>query len=134
MQALGAAEGYVLAEIAVTHYPGLDPANVPYLIFPSYAVPDKTSAGYVMELQLTYPDVVFGFNLLPQIDFYHDFKGTSPNTIPFVEGRKALFVGLNFDQNSVWKGQIGYTTFFGGGLSNIIRDRDFLGASASFAF
>ncbi len=134
MRALGAAEGYALAEIAVTYYPGLDPANVPYLIFPSYAVPDKTSAGYVMELQLTYPDVLFGFNLLPQIDFYHDFKGTSPNTIPFVEGRKALFLGLNFDQNSVWKGQIGYTTFFGGGLSNIIRDRDFLGASASFAF
>jgi hypothetical protein len=134
MRAVGAAEGYVLAEIATTYYPGLDPAHVPYLIFPSYAIPNKTSAGYVIEMQLTYPDAVFGFNLLPQIDFYHDFEGTSPNTIPFVEGRKAVFVGLNFDQNSVWKGQIGYTSFFGGGLSNIVRDRDFLGASASFAF
>jgi Protein of unknown function (DUF1302) len=134
MQAVGAAEGYALAEIAVTHFPGLDPRNVPYLIFPSYAVPDKTSAGYVFELALTYPDALFGFNITPQLDFYHDFEGTSPNTIPFVEGRKALFLALNFDLNSVWKGQIGYTNYFGGGHSNIIRDRDFLGASVSFAF
>ena len=134
MRAVGAAEGYMLAEIAVTVFPGLDPRNVPYLIFPSYAVPDKTSAGYVLELALTYPDAVLGFNLTPQLDFYHDFEGTSPNTLPFVEGRKAVFMALNFDMNSVWKGQIAYTSYFGGGLSNIIRDRDFLGASVSFAF
>ena len=134
MRAAGAAEGYVLAEMAITHYPGLDPAHVPYLIFPSYAAPDNTSAGYVIEMALTYPDVFYGFNLTPQIDFYHDFSGTSPNTIPFVEGRKAVFLGLNFDLNSVWRGQMGYTTYFGGGLSNIIRDRDFLGFSASFSF
>jgi Protein of unknown function (DUF1302) len=134
MQAVGAAEGYALAEIAVTYFPSLDPRHVPYLIFPSYAVPDKTSAGYVFELALTYPDALYGFNLTPQIDFYHDFEGTSPNTIPFVEGRKAVFLALNFDLNSVWKGQIGYTSYFGGGNTNIIRDRDFLGVSASFAF
>ena len=134
MRAVGAAEGYMLAEIAVTVFPGLDPRNVPYLIFPSYAVPDKISAGYVLELALTYPDAVLGFNLTPQLDFYHDFEGTSPNTLPFVEGRKAVFMALNFDMNSVWKGQIAYTSYFGGGLSNIIRDRDFLGASVSFAF
>ncbi len=134
MRTLGAAEGYALGEIAVAHYPNLDPSSVPYLIFPSYATPSKTSAGYVVEIALTYPDALFGFNVTPQLDFFHDFSGTSPNTLPFVEGRKAVFFGLNFDLNSVWKGQIGYTNYFGGGLSNIIRDRDFLGASASFAF
>ncbi len=134
MQAVGASEGYVLAELAVTRYPGLDPAHVPYLIFPSYAVPDKTSAGYVIEMGLTYPHAAFGVNLTPQIDFYHDFSGTSPNSLPFVEGRKAVFLGLNFDIHSVWRGQLGYTSYFGGGLSNILRDRDFFGASASFSF
>ena len=134
MRALGAAEGYVLAEMAITHYPNLDQKNIPYLIFPSYAVPDDTSAGYVFEIGLTYPHAIFGLNLTPQIDFAHDFSGTSPNTLPFVEGRKSFFVGLNFDMDSVVRGQIGYGAFFGGGLTNIITDRDFFSASISYAF
>lgn len=134
MRGLGAAEGYVLAEAAVTHYPKLDPANVPYLIFPSYEVPTKTSWGYVVEVGITYPNAFLGLNVTPQIDFVHDVKGISPNTLPFVEGRKSFFFGLNFDSKSVWKGQIGYTTFWGGGISNILRDRDFFTASVSYAF
>lgn len=134
MQSLGASEGYVLSEIAATYYPNLDTRNVPYLIFPSYAVPDKISAGYVFEIGLTYPRALFGVNLTPQIDFTHDFSGIAPNTLPFVEGRKSVFLGLNFDLKSVWRGQLGYSNFFGGGSSNIIRDRDFFSASVSFAF
>lgn len=134
MRALGAAEGYALAEIAATYYPNLDTRNIPYLIFPSYKVPDKISAGYVFEIGLTYPHALFGFNVAPQIDFTHDVSGTSPNTIPFVKGRKSLFLGVNFDKDRTWRGQIGYTTYFGGGFTNIISDRDFFGASASFSF
>lgn len=134
MKGLGAAEGYVLAEVAVTHYPNLDTAHIPYLIFPSYATPNKTSWGYVLEVGMTYPDAFAGINLTPQIDFTHDVRGISPNTIPFVEGRKSLFVGLNFDRNSVWKGQLGISHFWGGGLSNIMRDRSFLAASIAYTF
>ncbi len=86
MKALGAAEGYILAEAAVTHYPDLDPSTKPYLIFPSYAVPTKTSWGYVIELGLTYPNAFgSGFNLTPQFDFAHDVAGISPNALPFVK-------------------------------------------------
>lgn len=134
MKGLGAAEGYVLAEAAVTHFPKLDTANVPYLIFPSYELPSKTSWGYVVEAALTYPNAIMGINVTPQIDFTHDVNGISPNTIPFVEGRKSLFVGLNFDRRSVWRGQIGYSTYWGGGISNILRDRDFYSASLSYSF
>jgi hypothetical protein len=134
MKGLGAAEGYVLTELAVAHYPKLDTANVPYLIFPSYELPNKTSWGYVVEVGMTYPDAFAGFNLTPQIDFTHDVKGISPNTIPFVEGRKSLFLGLNFDKGGVWKGQLGVSHFWGGGLSNILRDRSFLAASVSYSF
>ena len=134
MRALGASEGYVLAEIAATHFPGLDPRHVPYLIFPSYDVPDKTSAGYVMEISLTYPNAFGSYTLIPVVDFYHDFSGTTPNALPFVEGRKSVFLGVTADYNNFYKFQVGYTNYFGGGSSNIVRDRDFLGVSASIGF
>ncbi|MFO1283328.1 MAG: DUF1302 domain-containing protein [Burkholderiales bacterium] len=135
MKALGAAEGYVLAEAAVAHYPNLKPSEIPYYVFPSYEVPDKTSWGYVVEVALTYPNVFnSGINLVPQIDFTHDVSGITPNALPFVEGRKSFFFGLNFDSNNIWKGQIGYTHYWGGGVSNTLRDRDFLGANISYSF
>jgi hypothetical protein len=135
MKGLGAAEGYMLAEAAITHYPKLNPSVIPYLIFPSYAVPTKTSYGYVLEVGLTYPNAFnSGINVTPQFDFSHDLKGITPNSLPFVEGRKAAFFGVNFDRNSVWRGQVGYTTFWGGGLSNQLRDRDFFSASLSRSF
>jgi hypothetical protein len=135
MKGLGAAEGYVLAEAAVTHYPDLDPSKIPYLIFPSYEIPTRTSAGYVIEIGLTYPHAFgSGVNLTPQIDFTHDVTGISPNTLPFVKGRKSLFLGVNYDIDSVWRGQIGMSRFFGGGLTNAIRDRSFFSASVSYSF
>jgi hypothetical protein len=135
MKALGASEGYVLAEAAVTHYPNLDPARIPYLIFPSYAVPTKTSYGYVVDVGLTYPDAFgSGVNMMPQLVLTHDVKGTTPNALPFVEGRKAAFFGLNFDRNSQWRGQLGFSTFWGGGFSNQLRDRDFVSVSLSRSF
>ena len=57
VKALGAAEGTLLAEVAVTHYPDLQIGTVPYLIFPSYANPTKTSWGYAFEFDLSYPRV-----------------------------------------------------------------------------
>lgn len=135
VKALGASEGTVLAEVAVTHYPNLDLANVPYLIFPSYASPTKTSWGYAFELDLSYPHVWGSdWNLVQVTVFTHDVGGISPNTLPFVKGRRSLFVGFNFDKDSVWKLQAGYAAFFGGGLNNIIRDRDNLSISLSYSF
>jgi Protein of unknown function (DUF1302) len=135
VKALGAAEGTLLAEVAVTHYPKLQIGTVPYLIFPSYESPTKTSWGYAFEFDLSYPRV-WGtdWNLTQTTVFTHDVGGISPNTLPFVKGRKSLFLGLLFDNSSVWKAQFGYTAFFGGGLSNIVRDRDNLSASLSYSF
>jgi hypothetical protein len=135
VKALGAAEGTLLAEVAVTHYPNLKVGAVPYLIFPSYESPTKTSWGYAMELDLSYPRVWGSdWNLTQVTVFTHDVSGISPNTLPFVKGRKSLFVGFNFDKDATWKLQLGYTAFFGGGLSNIIRDRDNVSASLSYSF
>jgi len=134
-RALGAAEGYVMAEAAVTHYPGLDLSGaVPYLLN-NYTLPTKTSWGYVAEFGLTYANLLqSGWTMSPVLDFYHDVKGTSPNTIPFVEGRKALALGLNFDLHNTFKAGLGYTAFFGGGSLNLMRDRDVLSASLQYIF
>jgi hypothetical protein len=119
----------------VTHYPDLKIGQVPYLIFPSYANPTKTSWGYAMEFDLSYPHVWGSdWNLTQVTVFTHDVGGISPNTLPFVKGRKSLFLGFNFDKDSVWKAQFGYAAFFGGGLTNIIRDRDNVSASLSYSF
>lgn len=132
---LGAADGSFLAEVAVTRYPGLDLSGaVPYLLN-NYKMPDKTSWGYVLELGLTYANIFqSGWTMSPLIDFYHDVRGTSPTALPFVEGRKALALNLNFDYHNEWKGNIGYSAFWGGGNMNMIRDRDVLSMSISRTF
>ena len=72
-----------------------DSATVPYLIFPSYESPTKTSWGYALEFDLSYPRVWGSdWNLTQSTVFTHDVGGISPNTLPFVKGRKSLFVGL----------------------------------------
>jgi small ligand-binding sensory domain FIST len=70
----------------------------------------------------------------PIVDWYHHVHGTSPNTIPFIQGYKALSVGLNFDFHNVWKVGVNYSTFSGGGNLNLMRDRDVLGATVSYTF
>lgn len=134
-RALGAADGAFLFEVAATHYPGLDLSGaVPYLLN-NYAMPDKTSWGYVAEVSLTYANVFnSGWTATPIVDFYHDVKGTSPNTMPFVEGRKALAMGVTFDYHNQWKVGVGYSNFFGGGNLNVVRDRDVATATVSYAF
>jgi hypothetical protein len=134
-QALGAADGYFMGEAAVTYYPDLDLSGaIPYLLN-DYSLPTRTSWGYVAEFGLTYANVFSsGWTMSPIVDFYHDVKGTSPNTIPFVEGRKALAVGLNFDYHNQWKVGLGYSNFFGGGNLNLMRDRDVASLTMSYTF
>lgn len=134
-RALGAADGAFMAEVAVAHYPGLKlNGEIPYLLN-NYELPTRTSWGYVMEVSLTYANVFnSGWTATPIVDFYHDVKGTSPNTIPFVEGRKALAVGLNFDYHNQWKVGLGYSSFFGGGNLNLMRDRDIASMTVSYTF
>ena len=74
-------------------------------------------------------------DLAPQVDFAHDVHGTSPNALPFIEGRKALTLSLNFDRdNGKWKVNVGATRFWGGGSNNLAIDRDLFFASMSRSF
>ncbi len=134
-KALGAVDGFILAEAAVAHYPGLDRSGVTPYFLPDYSLPDKTSWGYVVEAALNYPNAWgTGVTLTPQIDWYHDVNGTTPNGLPFVEGRKALTLSLFANYRDNWKGGIQWVNFSGGGANNLMRDRDFLSASISRSF
>lgn len=134
-KAVGATDGFILAEAAVTHYPGLDTSGVTPYLLSNYDLPDKTSWGYVIEAALNYPNVFdTGITLTPQIDWYHDVNGTTPNALPFVEGRKALTLSLFANYRDDWKAGIQWVNFSGGGGNNVMRDRDFLAASVSYSF
>jgi hypothetical protein len=55
--------------------------------------------------------------------------------LPFVKGRKAMTLSLNFDRdNSKWKVNVGATRFWGGGSNNLAIDRDFFFTSMSRSF
>jgi hypothetical protein len=135
VSATGAADGFILTEAAVTYYPNLDRSGrIPYYL-PNYDIPDGTSWGYVFEMGLNFPNAFdSGIQVTPQIDWFHDVSGTSPNTIPFVEGRKALTLSLFFNYRDRWKGALQWAQFMGGGANNLVRDRDFLSASVSYSF
>lgn len=132
---LGAAEGAFLFEVAATYYPNLDLSGaVPYLLN-NYSMPNKASWGYVAEVSLTYANIFnSGWTAMPIVDFFHDVKGTSPTAVPFVEGRKAVAMGVTFDYHNQWKVGVGYSTFFGGGDLNVLRDRDVATATVSYSF
>lgn len=132
---LGATDGYLLAEAAATWYPHLDKSgNTPYFLS-NYALPTRFSWGYVLEAGLNYPDVFgTGVTLTPQIDWFQDVKGTSPNAVPFVEGRKSMTLSLFANYRDHWKAALQWVRYRGGGDNNLMRDRSFLAASVSYSF
>jgi len=135
LRGTGAAEGTLLFEAAVAYYPSLDRSGKYPILLPNYEMPDKVSTGIVTSFNLVYPHV-FGssVNMTPQIDLLYDIRGTSPNTIPFVEGRLAVTPSLNFEYLNKWRASISYTSFAGGGTNNLMADRDYLAVTFSYSF
>ena len=98
-------------------------------------MPDKVSAGYVIESAVTYPNAFnSGFNWSPQIDWSHGIYGNSPNSIPWQSGVKAATLTLNLNRQNALTLSAAYTWYTGGGSQNLYRDRDFLSLSAAYNF
>jgi hypothetical protein len=95
----------------------------------------ETSWGYQILGQLIYNNAVGAINLLPRIAWRHDVDGISPGPGEnFLQGRKAVTVGLAATYLSSWRGDVSYTNFFGAGDFNLLNDRDFVVASLSYSF
>ena len=107
----------------------------------------RDSWGYVVFYQLEYSDLIAGAKLSPRLAFSHDVHGSGPT---FNQGVKSLSLGASLtsaDKN--WKFDLSYTNYFGGrnyeitdattgytfsSTSNLLKDRDFIAASLSYAF
>lgn len=98
--------------------------------------PDAFSWGYRSVVRSEY-NSVFGSSVTfaPRIAFNHDVNGTTPGPGGnFVEGRKSLTLGSELIYLNQWSFDASYTSFFGAGDRNLIRDRDFVSFSVRYSF
>jgi hypothetical protein len=98
-----------------------------------YATP--LSYGYRLINQLTYEEVLPQLKLTPQLLWFQDLGGKSPQpTGEFISGRKQLLLGLVAGYRNDWTCSLRYSWFFGGGPSNLMSDRGNVQASISYDF
>lgn len=139
LRVLGASEGTLTAETALAHYPKLAlDAGVPYAVTADYHLPTKTSWGMVLAGSVTYPNV-FGTraSLSPDIAISQGISGYSATALPgFVKGAGSAVIGatIDFKVRPETKMRIDFTRNWGGGASNLMRDRNFMTASLSTSF
>ncbi|MGB1580330.1 MAG: DUF1302 domain-containing protein [Nevskiales bacterium] len=93
------------------------------------------SYGYRFISLIRYQDAIWGINLEPLIGIFHDIGGISPGPGGnFIEDRVTTLVGLRFDYLSKWNGEIRYTDYSGGGVSNQQNDRDYIQIFVGYQF
>jgi len=106
--------------------PGTEPAS---------AFPTPAAWGYVLAGRLEYNNAIGAANLIPRFSFAQDVNGISPGPGGnFLEGRKALTLGLGLQYRITWEFDVSYTTLFGAGRYNLLNDRDFVAANIKYSF
>ncbi|HKK16214.1 MAG TPA: DUF1302 family protein, partial [Gammaproteobacteria bacterium] len=71
----------------------------------------------------------------PRFSWRHDVHGISPGPGGnFIEGNKAVTLGVAASYLNEWVADFSYTNFFGAGSQNLLNDRDFLAFSLSYSF
>ena len=71
----------------------------------------------------------------PRLAWAHDADGISPAPGGnFIEGRKSLTLGIDFNYQNAWLIDLAYTSYMGAGRYNLLNDRDFVAASIKFSF
>lgn len=116
------------AAIAGLAHPGkpLEPAD---------HFPDEDSFGYRLAGRLDFNNAIGPINLATRFSWQHDVKGITPGPGgAFIEGRRALTLGANFNYQNKWEFDTSFTTFYGAGRQNEISDRDFIGANLKYTF
>lgn len=96
---------------------------------------DQVSWGYRMLARMQFDNAFKGINLAPRIAWQHDVNGVSPGPGGnFIEGRKAITLGLSGNYQNVYTADISYAHFSGAGRYNLINDRDFIAANIKYSF
>lgn len=97
--------------------------------------PDAASWGYRLLTRWTFNNAFKAVTLQPRIAWQHDVSGVTPGPGgSFIEGRKALTLGLGGIYKQQWSADIGYTNFMGAGRYNLLNDRDFVSANIKYSF
>ncbi len=96
---------------------------------------DATSWGYRLLVRMQFENVFSAINLAPRIAWQHDVNGVSPGPAGnFIQGRKAVTLGLGGTYQNVYSADISYTRYWGAGRYNLINDRDFVAANIKYSF
>src|SRR5690625_3219824 len=95
---------------------------------------DTFSWGYRAVLRAGYNDLFAGVGFNPSLTFAHDVEGNSVVGGNFMQHRKAATLGLNFVYLNNLTVGAQYTSFWGAGYSNKLRDRDNASLSMSYSF
>ncbi|MCG8670557.1 MAG: DUF1302 domain-containing protein [Pseudomonadales bacterium] len=123
--------------------PGTQGRGVPDALLPKRGLPccdrdswsDAFSWGYALRMQADYPGILGSFTLQPSITFKHDVSGIAPsNAMGFIEGNKALRLGLSAEYQSTTKLAVDFTGFDGDEKRNLLHDRDFVTLTLSHTF
>lgn len=102
---------------------------------PSSAFADATSWGYRVVAKLDFNNAIGAITLSPRVAWSHDVNGTTPGPGGnFVDGRKAVTLGLGANYQNQWTTDLSYTEYFGAGRYNLINDRDFLALNIKYSF
>ncbi|MCU0758715.1 MAG: DUF1302 domain-containing protein [Steroidobacteraceae bacterium] len=114
------------AELASRHFGEVEPLS---------RFADSTSWGYRLAGRLEYPGLMGPWNVVPRFAWQHDVSGTTPGPAAnFIEGRRALTLGVSANLLARWEVDLNWTTFGGAGRFNDINDRDFIATTVKFAF
>jgi hypothetical protein len=102
---------------------------------PESSTSDAFSWGYHVMMRLDYTNAIGAVTLSPVIAFSHDVGGVSPGPGGnFIEGRKAVSVGLAGSYLERWRAELSYTGYFGAEDINLIHDRDFIMMNMKYFF
>ncbi len=130
-----------VAEVASEHirgsklsYTGFDGTKREYAGSALYSKMDRDSYGYTLTMSGTWNNVFAGVSLSPYAVFKDDFKGVSNTTGRFMEGAKAHTLGVRANYLSNLQAELQYTSFYGGGADNVMRDRDNVGVNVKYSF
>lgn len=112
--------------------------HVPYPINYDAAAPTKTTAGVAISTTLTYPNA-FGTraSLIPELGINRGLYGSPAGVFPgFAKNVGSVTTALNVDfkTDPGLTARIDFTHFYGGGESNPMLDKDYLGLSLTTSF
>ena len=102
---------------------------------PAGAFADANSWGYRMIAKLDFNNAIGAVTLSPRIAWAHDVNGTTPGPGGnFIDGRKAVTLGLGANYQNQWTADLSYTDYFGAGRYNLVNDRDFVAFNIKYSF